>query len=221
MDNQLLKDLIELGSQFESSNANSNNYANNIDGFKKWLRDSYTEDNPANEPEWEGKKSGRTPESIIATSIVHMNRFGRNYFKAAIHGSEFSTPDDVIYLILLKFNPSITKMELIKKNVHEKPAGIQIINRLIEQGWVEQTNCETDKRSKVLNITAKGLKKLDQLLVKVRKATQIVSGDLTHQEKMEIIRLLNKLHDFHLPIYSKNLEAEALLDAAYMEMNKN
>ena len=47
---------------------------------------------------------------------------------------------------------------------------------------------------------------------KIRKATEIVTGDLTHNEKMELIRLLNKLNDFHQQIYDKNIEPEYLLN---------
>lgn len=221
MNYQLLKDLLDLSSEFENSNSESGKYSTSIDDFKKWIIDTYKTDFKESEPDWEGKNIGRSPESMIASSIVHMNRFGKIYFKAAIRGSEFSTQDDVIYMIILKFYPSITKMELIKKNVHEKPAGMQIINRLIAKGWVKQSKSETDKRSKVLNITPKGLKTLDKLLIKVRQATEIVSGDLTHDEKMELIRLLNKLNDFHLPVYSKNLEPAELLDTVLKEMNQS
>ena len=105
----------------------------------------------------------------------------------------------------------MTKMELIKKNVQEKPAGMQIINRLIAQKWVAQKDSKTDKRSKVISITDKGLKALDAQMDKIRQATSIVTGDLTYNEKMELIRLLNKLNDFHQPIYDKNIEPENLL----------
>lgn len=220
MNYELLKDLIDLSSEFEHSGSETGMYSKSIDGFKKWIIDTYKTD-LKDEPHWEGKNNGRSPESVIASSIVHMNRFGKTYFKAAIDGSEFSTQDDVIYMIILKFYPSITKMELIKRNVHEKPAGMQIISRLIAKGWVKQSKSETDKRSKVLNITPKGLKTLDNLLIKVRQATNIVSGDLTHDEKMQLIRLLNKLEDFHLPIYSKNLEPAELLETVLKEMNQS
>src|SRR5690606_22334926 len=100
---------------------------------------------------------------------------------------------------------------LIKKNVHEKPSGMQTINRLIAQGWVDQTNSEIDKRSKVLKISNKGLNVLENQMDKIRKATEIVTGDLTRNEKMELIRLLNKLNDFHQAIYDKNIEPEYLL----------
>lgn len=141
-----------------------------------------------------------------------MNRYAKSYSKSAIFGSEFSTQEDFIYLINLKAFGEMTKMELIKRNVHEKPAGMQVINRLIAQGWVNQTDSDTDKRSKVLKISNKGMQILERQMDKIRKATEIVTGDLTHNEKMDLIRLLNKLNDFHQQIYDKNIDPEYLLN---------
>ena len=188
--------------------------------MKNWIINKFGHIYQGEEPEWEGKMIGRTTESVIASLVVHMNRFGKNYFKSAIHGSEFSTQDDVIYLIVLKFSKNMTKMDLIKKNVHEKPAGMQIISRLITNGWVIQTDSESDKRSKVLHITQKGLLALEGVMSKIRQATDIVSGNLSHDEKIELIRLLNKLNDFHQPIYDKNIETENLLNEVMKSFKK-
>lgn len=38
-------------------------------------------------------------------------------------------------------------MELIKRNVQDKRNGIQIINRLVKQGFINQENDLIDKRS--------------------------------------------------------------------------
>jgi DNA-binding MarR family transcriptional regulator len=218
MNYQLVKDLIDLAEEFERFNSESGNYSTDIKGFKKWVIDIYKDERSQNEPGWEGKLLGRSPESIISSLIVHMNRFGKSYFKSAIHGSEFSTQDDVIYLIVLKFSPKISKMDLIKKNVHEKPAGMQIINRLMANEWIEQTDSEIDKRSKLISITKKGLQALDRVMKKIRQATDIVAGDLMYEEKMELIRLLNKLNDFHQPIYDKNIDSEHLLNEVLKDL---
>lgn len=220
MNYQLLIDLINLCQEFEKSNSEKAAYPETIEGFKKWISDSMMA-STEKEPDWEGKNRGRSPESVIATAIVHMNRFGKNYFKAAIAGTEFPTQEDAIYLIVLKFNPGISKMELIKKNMHEKPVGMQIINRLIAKGWITQADSEADKRSKILNITTRGMQELDAVMPKIRDATAIVSGDLTQEEKLELIRLLEKLHAFHKPIYEDNLPLEELLNSVTQEMNKN
>lgn len=211
MNYTLLKDFINLLQDFESA-ASANNYEKDLNGFKNWIYTEMKSKEHITEPNWEGKEKGRSPESVINTLIVHMNRYAKSYSRSAIYGSDFSSQEDFIYLINLKAFGEMTKMDLIKKNVHEKPAGMQIINRLIAQGWVNQTASEIDKRSKVLKISKKGLKALESQMGKIREATQIVTGDLTHNEKMELIRLLSKLNDFHQPIYNKNIEPEHLLN---------
>lgn len=210
----ILKNVVNLLEEFEADNFSQSRYPNDIEGFKRWIVANYEGNLLNNEPNWEGKENGRSPESVINTLIVHMNRYAKSYSKSALFGSDFSTQEDFIYLINLKAFGKMTKMDLIKKNVHEKPAGIQVINRLIAQGWVDQTDSEIDKRSKVLKISNTGLKVLGNQMDKIRKATEIVTGDLTRSEKMELIRLLNKLNDFHKPIYDKNIEPQHLLDKA-------
>lgn len=213
----LIKDILDLVAEFENQNTNLNKSAVTIDDFKKWIALMNTD--IENEPYWEGKENGRSAESVINTLIVHMNRYAKSYSKSAIFGSDFSTQEDFIYLINLKAFGEMTKMDLIKKNVHEKPVGMQIINRLITKDWVNQTASEIDKRSKVLKISNKGMQVLEKQMDKIRTATKIVTGDLTLNEKMELIRLLNKLNDFHKSIYDKNIEPEYLLEEALKSTN--
>lgn len=212
MNYRLLKDVIDLVQQFEIETKNTNNFEVSVEGFKNWI--STNNNTIVNEPDWEGKENGRSAESVINTLIVHMNRYAKSYSKAAILGSDFSTQEDFIYLFNLKAFGEMSKMDLIKKNVHEKPVGMQIINRLINQGWIEQRNSKTDKRSKVISISETGLQALENLMDKIRQATSIVTGNLSQKEKMELIRLLNKLDDFHQPIYDKNIDTEDLLREA-------
>lgn len=216
----ILKSVIDLVEEFEIENSLENIYPDDIEGFKRWINVKYNSQEMETEPYWEGKESGRSAESVISTLIVHMNRYAKSYSKSAIYGSDFSSQEDFIYLINLKAFGEMTKMDLIKKNVHEKPAGMQIINRLISQGWVNQTDSEIDKRSKVLKISFKGLNVLENQMDRIRKATEIVTGDLKHSEKMELIKLLNKLNEFHQLIYNKNIETEYLLNEALKDKRR-
>ena len=208
----LIKDVLDLVQEFEIETNNNNHFDTSVEGFKNWI--STNNNTIVNEPNWEGKENGRSAESVINTLIVHMNRYAKSYSKSAIVGSDFSTQEDFIYLINLKAFGEMSKMDLIKKNVHEKPVGMQIINRLINQGWIEQRNSKTDKRSKVISISETGLQALGNQMDKIRQATSIVTGNLSQNEKMELIRLLNKLDDFHQPIYDRNIETENLLREA-------
>lgn len=211
MNYNLIKDVLDLVEQFEFERKHTSQSEDSIEYFKRWIALNYNRANVNSEPDWEGKAKGRSSESVINTLIVHMNRYAKSYSRSAIFGSDFSSQEDFIYLINLKAFGEMTKMDLIKKNVHEKPVGMQIINRLITKGWVNQTASEIDKRSKVLKISNKGMEVLESQMDKIRKATEIVTGNLTYNEKMELIRLLTKLNDFHRPIYDKNFEPEYLL----------
>lgn len=217
MNFDIIKDVIQLVEDFDSQNKNQI-YSSDLEGFKNWIIDDKVNNNfKFAEPVWEGKENGRSPESVISTLFVHLNRYAKTYSKSAIADSDFHTQDEFSYLINLKAFGSMTKMELIKKNIQDKSSGILIINRLIKQGWIEQTNSETDKRSKVLTITESGKSTLENQMEKIRNASNIVTGNLNHSEKMELIRILDKLDKFHKPIFSKNIESQKLIETVYQE----
>ncbi|RKS97538.1 MarR family winged helix-turn-helix transcriptional regulator [Chryseobacterium defluvii] len=214
----IIKDVIQLLDQFETDNK-TQHYSKDIEGFKTWIYDQkkQQQDIVEDEPYWEGKEHGRSPESVISTLLVHMNRYAKTYSKSAIADSDFATQEDFIYLINLKAFGAMTKMELIKKNIQDKPVGMLIINRLISQGWVEQKDSDADKRTKMITITAEGLAALAQQMDKIRSATHIVAGDLDYSEKMSLIRILDKLDKFHHLIFSRNIDSKNLIDEVYKE----
>lgn len=207
---------MTLLEQFESDN---NAYPPTIEGFKLWVSggNKFDYESVIDEPYWEGKENGRTAESAISTLIVHLNRYAKTYSKSAIINSEFSTQEDFIYLINLKTFGEMTKMSLINKNIHDKPVGMLVIARLLRQKLVEQTESDMDKRSKLIRISEKGLVVLERHMEKIRQATNIVAGNLTHKEKMDLIRILNKLDAFHYPIFSRNIHSDELINTVYEE----
>lgn len=215
MNYQLIKEVIDLIEKFDTT-VDSKSYAKNLNGFKRWIHDDEKETaHLYNELDWEGKENGRSLESEINTLIVHMNRYAKTYSRSAIHDSPFSTQEDFIYLINLKAFGSMTKMELIRRNLQEKPVGMQIINRLIGQGWIHQSDSVADKRSKIISITAKGIEALEEIMGKIRQASQIVTGNLSDTEKLQLIKILQKLDHFHQAIYAKNIEPDQLIPIAY------
>jgi MarR family transcriptional regulator, lower aerobic nicotinate degradation pathway regulator len=211
MNYNLLKEILGLVQEFEERSFDNLFFSNDLQGFKKWMKGS--SEKP--EPYWEGKEVGRSPESVINTLIVHMNRYAKSYSKSAIYGSNFSTQEDFIYLINLKAFGEMSKMDLIKKNIQDKPSGMKIIDRLIANNWIVQKDSTVDKRSKIISISEKGLMDLEKQMDKIRQATQLVTGSLDKQEKTQLIHLLQKLDHFHKPLYDKNTDSSKLLDMAY------
>lgn len=214
MDYSLLKEVLELVELFKSGRISFEKviYTDDIEGFKHWIVDNYEYDKiPRLEPSWDGKESGRSAESVICTLIVHLNRYAKLYSKASIINSDFSTQDEFSYLINLKAFGAMTKIDLIKKNVHEKSVGTQIINRLIKQGWVEQSDSLLDKRNKIISITDLGLSVLAKQMDKIRSASKLVAGNLNKSEKLNLIQLLSKLDYFHNKRYMDGVDYVSLL----------
>jgi DNA-binding MarR family transcriptional regulator len=104
-------------------------------------------------------------------------------------------------------------MELIDAHMQEKTSGIEIIKRLLKNGLAEQFNDETDKRSKRLVVTPKGQQVLLSIFPRMANVASLTGGNLTNEEKMQLIYLLNKLHIFHHAIHleNRNLYPEEIL----------
>lgn len=211
MNYTLLTDLIELAKDFESE-ADHERYPDDISGFKKWISDQGNTDDFNENIEWDGKKDGRTIESALCTLFVHINRYAKTYSRSAIYDSAFSTQEEFFYLITLKAYGAMSKMDLIRRNLQDKPTGMQIITRLLMNGWVEQRASIGDKRAKELNITNKGIATLDGRMGKIRAATNIVAADLSIKEKKQLMGLLQKLDHFHKPIFERGIESSELLE---------
>lgn len=208
----LIKDVIVLLEQFESENQ-PEIYDNTIDGFRKWIAaQEYHPEGKKEKLQWENQDKGRSPESVICTLFIHINTYAKRYSKAAILNSEFIGQEDFIYLITLKAFGPMSKMELVRKSLHEKPFGISIINRLTGKGWITQRVPEADRRKKLVALTQEGNLVLEEIMPKIRTATKIVSANLTDKEKLELIRILTKLDHFHKEVFSEDQDPASLLE---------
>lgn len=156
---------------------------------------------------------GNNPETSIAILVAHMYRYAKLYGKKALQNTPLRSIDDFSYLIVLITFESLTKKELIQKNVHEKTTGIEIINRLLKMGLVKQTDNETDKRSRRITITPEGKAAIYGALGNLGKVSRIVSGNLTGEEKKTLTDILVKLDHFHHDIYTceKELDLDKII----------
>jgi len=190
----LIHELVTLVKTYENS---AENPGEDLGSFRSWLNKYLENGERLQEPEWEGKINGRSPDSIINTSLVHLYRYAKMHAKTAIADTAFSTPDEFIYLINLASVGSMSKTSLIRQNIHDKPAGILIINRLLTKGLVAQEYSDSDKRSRMIHITPKGTQYLKESMDNIKKASANVTEPLSYKEKIELIALLLKLENFH------------------------
>jgi DNA-binding MarR family transcriptional regulator len=151
---------------------------------KGWFKDEY-----------------RNTASDISILIVLMNHYAKWYIKKALRESHLQTPDEFSFLITLMTYESLSKSELITKQVMEKTSGSEVIRRLIKRGLIVESADENDKRSIRVSITQSGRDEIFKILPLMSKVTKIVIGNLSSEEINTLSYLLKKLDYFHNDIY--------------------
>jgi DNA-binding MarR family transcriptional regulator len=200
---KLVKQLIELAERFETEHPEAN--TQNLTDFATWLNGQIIDKKPG-----DSIMSGQlispyeTVESALGKLVSFLYRYSRNYSKRSLENTPLITTDDFTYLAMLFSRGSMTKMELIDAHMQEKTTGIEIIKRLLKNGLAEQHNDEKDKRSKRLVVTPKGQQVLFGAIPQMTKVATLLGGNLTNEEKMQLLHLLNKLHLFHHAIHQDN-----------------
>ena len=204
MDFDLLTNIIEAYKTYQLSAGT--NKKSSVSDFAAWV----------NEQTYQKEKAENTPltenignyalEVEISTLVICLNRYSRLLIKKGLINFPQLVSEDFTYLYTLMDVESMTKIQLIEKNVHEKPTGLEVIKRLLKHGLVDERNDEIDKRSKRVFLTDKGKALFFATIEQMNKVALIVSGNLTHNEKKQLHTLLKKLEDFHNPIYLSHKE---------------
>lgn len=144
---------------------------------------------------------GERKETTIAIFVTFIYRYAKLYAKKVLQDSKINTLDDFSYIIVLLTHESMSKTELIQKNVHEKTTGMEIIKRLIRNGLVHQFDDVNDKRTQRIAITPEGRMAVFSVLHKLEDVSTIMTGNLTELEKNGLNTILKKLDHFHFDIF--------------------
>lgn len=152
-------------------------------------------------------------KSDIAILITMLFKYAKVYIKKALKDSLIQTIDEFSYLIILMTYESLTKSELIVKNIMEKTSGTEVIKRLINQDLIFQFADENDKRSTRVAITPKGKNEIMKVLPEMHKVSTLVAGNLSNEEINTLSYLLKKLDLFHndIFIHQKDIPLDELL----------
>lgn len=210
----ILKELIDYLSLYEQETSTTGSEVNFTD-FLGFLNSHHVSQNvkiselkgelPAEEfAEREG------PDTDISILIVLLFRYAKGYIKKALKESKINTADEFSFLITLMAYQSLSKTELIVKQVMEKTSGTEIINRLLKLGLVEQYNDDIDKRSVRVKITLTGRMELVKVLPQMNNVSKVVVGNLNETEKGMLAYMLRKLEHYHNDIFLNKKDAELI-----------
>ncbi|WP_353101081.1 MarR family transcriptional regulator [Myroides odoratus] len=217
MNHKLLLEFMHLLFEFEKETEGGlvPTYAQTIDGFKKWIRETKEEIIPNNALELTATKL--TTEQQITLALFKMANYSKMYWRSLLADGSLTNQDNWIVLLNLWIHGEMTKMELIRRSTQEKATGMQIINRLIQLEFVLQKDSEVDKRSKIIEITPIGQRELLNQMNEIQRVSSLITGDLRPSEKQQSLYLLNKLMDFHEDVFKENRTKAELLHLAFQQ----
>ncbi|WP_051190387.1 MarR family winged helix-turn-helix transcriptional regulator [Kaistella palustris] len=152
-------------------------------------------------------------ENEIAKQVIMLGRYSKQLIRKALAENPDLVNEDFTYLFRLMDYDSLTKMQLIEKNAHEKQTGIEIIKRLVKNGLLCESPDKDDKRSTRISVSEKGRTVFLKTMKDITVVSKIMCGKLSVQEKEELLHSLKKLNTFHHTVYlnSKNEALQEIL----------
>ncbi len=159
--------------------------------------------------DWKSQGQERNPSlTDISILVTMMFRYAKMYIKKALKDSNIRTVDEFSFLITLLTHESMTKQEVINLQIMEKTSGIEILNRLIKMGFIEQFQDKQDRRSARVRITNTGKHSLLAIMPQMRIVSEIVVGNLMETERQLLAYLLRKMDHYHNDIFLNRKDDE-------------
>ncbi|MBW8360907.1 MAG: MarR family winged helix-turn-helix transcriptional regulator [Kaistella sp.] len=194
--------IIEILTALDHFQKNHPNSQSSLEDFRLYLNQkSYEKENPRNLTE-KFDLEVFDLENEIAKQVIMLGRYSKQLIRKSLESHPDLVNEDFTYLFRMMDYDSLTKMQLIEKNAHEKQTGIEIIKRLVKNGLLSESPDKKDKRSTRLAVTDKGKKVFLESMQDITVVSKIMCGQLTTKEKENLLASLKKLNTFHHTVYS-------------------
>ncbi|MFZ4401574.1 MAG: MarR family winged helix-turn-helix transcriptional regulator [Bacteroidales bacterium] len=196
MNGNTVIELIKYYEEFSENNKNSD-----LKQFGIWL---HHKTNPAKvkTPPIFKKDDNR----YIVWLVNRISKYFRFYAKRALNANGLSTMDEYYFLISISKLGVPAKNEVYKDSITELNTGTQIMKRLIDMGLIEEIPDEKDKRIRRVKITEKGINVKDAFYTQSTEDLKLKTGNLTADDKKELIKHLAYLESFHNKIFFEDGE---------------
>lgn len=140
-------------------------------------------------------------DGLISMFFGFMANYATYYARRVFRHLDLYSMTDWAFLATLEQEEPLTKSVLIQKNILEKSTGTEVLKRLKKQGYIEELPNPEDRRAKLVRLSDRGRKVVAEANARIMPMGEVVTGDLTTAEKQQLLALLQKLHQFHQPIF--------------------
>ncbi len=199
MNYQSLKTLIDSLAEFEEETGRQGD----LPAFSLWLYEKIYP-HQSSVVAKEGGNYQPSYDELISTGIASLWQHARHYIKTALRDSPLKGINDFIFLLILREFGDMRKSDLINRTLLEFSPGMEVIRRLLRRDLIEDYDDPDDGRSRRVKITNKGMNALEVAMPKIKEVNRLVAGKLDHEEKITLLRTIQKLQHFHDPIWREH-----------------
>jgi DNA-binding MarR family transcriptional regulator len=108
---------------------------------------------------------------------------------------------EYLFLYTVNVKKEAKKTELINIHLVDYTTGMDTIKRLVNNGMLEETLDEFDKRAKLLVITPEGKRLLEQAGKKITDEIQMFLSCISSNKWKKTLSVFEEINDFHSEIY--------------------
>ncbi|MEL6252470.1 MAG: MarR family winged helix-turn-helix transcriptional regulator [Bacteroidota bacterium] len=192
-----IKELMDHFEAFENETGSQE-----ISSFAHWLHKKSLKENYYQGPKLEQQLNER-----IVEELGKINNYTKHYIKKVTRESPLAGWNDMVAIIILYYAGSRRKTEVIQMGLMELSPGMEVVRRLLRLDMIEEFPDPDDGRAKRIKLTKKGREMFVEMEKEIKKVSKIMSGNLNVEEKQQLLFILEKLQNYHYPIWIEDQDS--------------
>jgi DNA-binding MarR family transcriptional regulator len=133
--------------------------------------------------------------------ISRISRFHEFYIRKYLNGFPLNSRLEYIFLYTVGMMDRAKKTDLINMHLIEYSTGMDTIRRLINNELMEEKPDESDKRVRLLELTVKGKKVLEDCNVRLKEERSMFLACISPNKWKKTLTVLEEINEFHNSIY--------------------
>jgi DNA-binding MarR family transcriptional regulator len=135
----------------------------------------------------------RKNDGLLMKIIGRISKLNMWYANLALKGTGLNQIEEFGMLVTIKQEKNPKKTEVIYANLFELSSGTDMLARMIKRGLIKEYDDKDDRRSKRLELTAKGEKVSVECYERIIKNAGMLMHDLNDDDKELSIQLLKSI----------------------------
>jgi DNA-binding MarR family transcriptional regulator len=147
-------------------------------------------------------------DGLLLKIIGRIHKLNLNYSNMALEGTGLHQIEEFGILLTIRQEKNPRKTEVIYANLFELSSGTDMLARMKKRGLIREYNDKEDKRSKRIELTAKGEKVTDECKLRIVRNATMMMNDLTDDDKEVCIQILKKVEIKFSALWQKHKSKE-------------